>query len=272
MIKPVEQLQGTDIRKVNDDTRDSLMQICPASPNPFSNQDEILNDSSSVTSEETTTYDDDEIFRDPYRPGRQKGPSLKIVESHDTLISKKDNHVIFIIMEGTPFDKGSIEYAESNKLPEYHDLMYERAKVSDIGNKILIALPLKINDRISVNQENVISCIRSLMDVIKELGLTTISLARTEFYDKVPRKYMYHKLKQYLRNIPVTVTICKALVKCPAEDERKDLIYERHATKIGGHKGVTKTYNRLRQNYLWPSMKKNIQNFIRNCRDCQIKN
>jgi len=65
MIKPVEQLQGTDIRKVNEDARDSLMQICPASPDPFSNQDEILNDSSSVTSERTTIYDDDEIFRDP---------------------------------------------------------------------------------------------------------------------------------------------------------------------------------------------------------------
>jgi len=46
------------------------MQICPASPDPFLNQDKILNDSSSVTSEGTITYDDDEIFRDPYRPGR----------------------------------------------------------------------------------------------------------------------------------------------------------------------------------------------------------
>jgi len=46
---------------------------------------------------------------------------------------------------------------------------------------------------------------------------------------------------EYLRNIPVTFTICKALVKCPAESERKNLIYERH-TKISGHKGITKTY------------------------------
>jgi len=69
----------------------------------------------------------------------------------------------------------------------------------------------------------------------------------------------------------VTVTICKALVKCSTENEGKNLIYERHATKIGGHKGVTKTYNRFRQNYLWLSMKRDIQNFIRDCRDCQIK-
>jgi len=26
----------------------------------------------------------------------------------------------------------------------------------------------------------------------------------------------------------------------------------KHAIKIGGHKGVTKMYNRLRQDYLWP--------------------
>jgi len=40
-------------------------------------------------------------------PEDRKKPSLKIVKSRDTLISKKDNHVIFIIMEGMPFDKGS---------------------------------------------------------------------------------------------------------------------------------------------------------------------
>jgi len=55
------------------------------------------------------------------------------------------------------------------------------------------------------------------MNVINELGLTMISIAQTKFYDKSLWKYMYHKLKQYLQNIPVTVTICKALVKCPAE-------------------------------------------------------
>jgi len=42
-----------------------------------------------------------------------------------------------------PFDKDSVEYAESNRLSQYN-LMYERAKVSDIGNKILIALPIKM--------------------------------------------------------------------------------------------------------------------------------
>jgi len=93
-------------------------------------------------------------------------------------------------MEGMPFDKGSIENAKSNRLSEYHDLMYERVKVSDIGNKILIALPIKINDRVSINQENVINCIRSLMDIINELRLTTISVAQTKFYDRISWKYM----------------------------------------------------------------------------------
>jgi len=86
------------------------------------------------------------------------------------------------------FDKDSIEYTESNRLSEYHDLMYERAKVSNIDNKILIALPIKINDRVSINQENVINCIRSLMDVINELELTMISIAQTEFYDRITWK------------------------------------------------------------------------------------
>jgi len=90
------------------------------------------------------------------------------------------------------------------------------------------------------------------MDVINELGLITISIAQTKFYDRIPWKYMYHKLKQYLRNIPVTVTICKALVKCLAGNERKNLIYERHATKIGrqgNNEDIQQTSTRLMTYY-----------------------
>jgi len=46
--------------------------------------------------------------------------------------------------------------------------MYERAQVSTIRGKTLIALPLKLNYR-TLLEDNIKSCMRSLLDVITEL-------------------------------------------------------------------------------------------------------
>lgn len=64
------------------------------------------------------------------------------------------------------------------------------------------------------------------------------------------------------------LTICKSLIRCPDQNKRQNIIYEKHATKIGVHKGINKTYNRIRQNYYWSTMKQDIQNYIKNCRNC----
>jgi len=47
-------------------------------------------------------------------------------------------------------------------------------------------------------------------------------------------------------------------VQIPEEHEWENLINENHASAIGGHKGVTKTYNRIRPHYFWRNMKSDI--------------
>ena len=44
----------------------------------------------------------------------------------------------------------------------------------------------------------------------------------------------------------ISVTICLQLVRIPEESERQNIIMENHASALAGHKGVTKTYNRIR--------------------------
>jgi len=53
--------------------------------------------------------------------------------------------------------------------------------------------------------------------------------------------------------------------------DRIQIITENHASAIGDHKGVTKTYRRIRHNYFWPGMKLEIQKYIQECRNCQLK-
>jgi hypothetical protein len=81
------------------------------------------------------------------------------------------------------------------------------------------------------------------------------------------KKYIYKVLSE----IRIKINICLNEIKLPNENEKNNIIFENHSTTIGGHKGITKTFNRIRQNYSWPYMKRDVEKFVNNCRECQTK-
>jgi len=97
---------------------------------------------------------------------------------------------------------------------------------------------------------------QSLIDVITELQLTSFSIRKTKMLDQIPWMYIRNQISKYLREIPLIITICRSLVRTPENFERIPLISEHHASSIGEHKGVTKTYNCLCSHFYWNTMKK----------------
>ncbi|CAB0041212.1 unnamed protein product [Trichogramma brassicae] len=79
-------------------------------------------------------------------------------------------------------------------------------------------------------------------------------------------------IENYLRtNLrgTVTITLCAGLIDTPEVEDRLRIIQESHDSALGGHKGVTKTYNRVREKYFWNGMKKEITDYVRSCPTCQ---
>ena len=68
------------------------------------------------------------------------------------------------------------------------------------------------------------------------------------------------------------IIICNGITQYPTKEQRSQLIEEAHSSELGGHKGATKTYNRIRQNFFWKNMKVDIQKYIQGCLQCQKKN
>ncbi|XP_011686344.1 PREDICTED: uncharacterized protein LOC105449050 [Wasmannia auropunctata] len=242
--------------------------------NHFDENDEVSE--ASEANESSHLYE--EIFDSnqvPYETEATREPSndqLIVKETRDGLLHTLDNHVIFIYMNGRPYDSGAKEYQENNLLPDYQNLTYERAAVRNIkGKYVLIALPIKYNDRTRLEPQTLNSCLQSLVDVVQELQLTSLCFNQTDPFDDLPWHYVFKRIKAHLQNLNVQLTICKNATRTPEPQDREALITENHASACGGHKGVTKTYNRLRTNYYWSSMKKDIQKFIQQCRQCQLK-
>jgi len=194
-------------------------------------------------SDSSSEDDDNNLFLSDSIPiGRSDKTNIRmnIIESRESLLKQKDNLVIFVCKNGAPFDHGAKELQKAELLPVFKDIMYERAQVSTLRNKTLIALPLKLNDRTLIEIQNVKSCIRSLLDVVTELQLNSFSIRKTENFDEIPWTYVLSQITKHLQEIPINITICNNLIQTPTEDERLPLILESHSSAVGGHKGVTR--------------------------------
>lgn len=94
---------------------------------------------------------------------------------------------------------------------------------------------------------------------------------KSDTMDNIPWAEIQTSISQYLGDLPLELTICNQLVRVPPEEERRGIIEDCHDSLIEDHKGVTKTYKRIRENYFWTNMKAEVQEYIQHCRDCQLK-
>ncbi|XP_033363072.1 uncharacterized protein LOC117241209 [Bombus vosnesenskii] len=89
--------------------------------------------------------------------------------------------------------------------------------------------------------------------------------------EEIPWRYIIRKLKEIFMEKTLTITICTGEVITPSVEARNNIIREKHESSVAGHKGITKTYQRIRQHYYWENMKKEIQDYVRTCKECQLK-
>ncbi|XP_011868563.1 PREDICTED: uncharacterized protein LOC105562377 [Vollenhovia emeryi] len=238
---------------------------------PMSSDDELSSDSDhdyeEIFTHVTTPYENRRLHYIEYNVNQ----APNIIEVRNNFLEQKGVHAIFIQVNGMPFDQGAQLYYNANLLPKYEHLTYERATIRTIKGNTLISLPIKLNSYTLIEPTNLKNCLLSLLDVITELELTNIYMSKSISFDDLPWSYVIKQLKKMLTGTNCRIIICQNLVRNPTVPEREQLILENHASAVGGHKGVTKTYNRIRPHYFWTNIKKDIQDFIQKCRDCQLK-
>jgi len=136
--------------------------------------------------------------------------------------------------------------------------------------KQLITLVIK-NKVSEITQKDIIEeSIYSLLDVVKELGLQSFLICKGDV-GEVPWARICRLIEDILRDTNILVTICTNEITIPPPEKRASIIRENHESAAAGHKGISKTFNRIRQSYRWPKMKAAIQDYIAKCKNCQLK-
>jgi len=120
-----------------------------------------------------------------------------------------------------------------------------------------IALPVsegqKEGPTMTMNQ--ITTTIKDLRNTIDKLNLETLSIAKTEFVNNVPWSNIKSLLQLTFIDSAAKLIICNGLIKYPPKDLRSTIIGEMHCSPTGGHRGVTKTYHRIKNNYYWENLK-----------------
>ena len=226
---------------------------------------ETENDYSSDSSDDAQIFDN---INEPFVQRTRIGP--RIIPIPDNFSTRKDNLVIFVTQQGVPVDLGARMLQENKSLPLIRGAALARAKISRDGKRQIISLVVKERESGVTEREILKDSLRSLLDVVRELELSSISITKG-YVDNVPWETVYSLLTRVLSETNINIFICRNEITTPPESERENIIAENHSSAIGGHKGITKTYQRVKTRYSWNGMKSDIQTFIENCRSCQLK-
>lgn len=54
------------------------------------------------------------------------------------------------------------------------------------------------------------------------------------------------------------------------KESKATILYEYYDSPIGGHRGMNKTCREIRKKYEWPNMKREIEQYVKRCKSCQL--
>jgi hypothetical protein len=54
------------------------------------------------------------------------------------------------------------------------------------------------------------------------------------------------------------------------EKMKRQILYEYHDAPVGGHRWMNQTYRAISSQYTWPNMKREVENYVRQCKSCQV--
>ena len=171
-----------------------------------------------------------------------------IMECRDQLTMRKDNYAYFVSNKGEPRDVGSKLLEKCGKLPNLKNLEKGIVKELRKGHQYHFALPIEDEFKTSLGEttKNIKLTTYSLHSMVVKLILKSISIAKSRHINNVLWEEILATLKIAFLNSPVRVIICIGTTQYPTKEQRNQLIEEAHSSAIGGHKGVTKTYNRIK--------------------------
>ncbi|KMQ88977.1 enzymatic polyprotein endonuclease reverse [Lasius niger] len=273
-IKPINAINKLD-NSNGDDTEEIEERNDPPDKDFYTEERNEKEEERNEEEEEEDIINQNLILRKRRKPIVIENKIIKnnIIDSRELLFLRKDNVAYFVNTQGKPLDSGSQKLFERNGLPNLGSLVLGKAKAIKYKNHYHMVLPVSEEQREgpTATLNHIIETIKDLRYITENLKLETLSIAKTEFINNVPWNNIKSQLQLIFIGATTKLIICHGQIKYPPKDLRPVIISEMHCLPTGGHRGVTKTYSRIKHNYYWENLKSDVQKYIQQCLQCQLK-
>lgn len=197
-----------------------------------------------------------------------------IIETREILHHRHDNIVYFVSINGEPCDKGAEGLIKNNKIPEKQNLVL--CSINEFkrsGNKYYIGLCIKNEESVSqlITKDYIKTCLKLLHILLVKNNIKEFSIAKSEFIENIPWSEILELIMDIFSDTQIKIIVCKGTLQYVEGKDRDKIFLELHNSAIGGHRGVSKTFNRIRTYYYWENLKQDIQRRIQQCLECQLK-
>lgn len=198
-------------------------------------------------------------------------PSL--TEIRDGVFLYRGNAIVLITSDWQPICDAARELNERGELgPNREELPAGSAKATTNGKFFTIYVSIKDTAHSPLVPQKLGKAFDAAYRILVEKGIRTVKCA---YFSKAVQDVTWNAIRSRLedlanRSSEIKYLICKNLIRIPPEEEREQIIRDTHQSPINGHKGVTKTYLRIKQDFYWPSLKRDIQDIIARCATCQV--
>lgn len=198
--------------------------------------------------------------------------------STDNLIFRRDNLVNFIsadLFMTTLVNKALIREGILNVEPLKE---FKRVRELNVGEIItieqnrrkifnVIVKPKFDSKPLLVDVEKAIGTLRKTTENCKA---KSFSLSRNGVgLDRLAWSSIEKLFRAHFGNEGYTITICSNEVRIPLEENIPHIIKENHDSTAGGHQGVERLYQRIREKFFWNGMKEQIAEYVESCEICQ---
>uniref|UniRef100_A0ABD2WU91 RNA-directed DNA polymerase n=1 Tax=Trichogramma kaykai TaxID=54128 RepID=A0ABD2WU91_9HYME len=200
--------------------------------------------------------------------------TIDIVYSKDLMHCVTGNIVYFIDTNGKPIDAGATKLHEFHKLPTFTDLSVGDVLIHNTKQgKNHFALCLKDESPLapSTCKANLEALFSTLKELLKKKKVEKLFVTKTEHLFGLQWTDIIDLMANILEGHQLKLIICTGNLTYVLPEQRDEIFAELHNSAIGGHRGVSKTYNRIKRKYHWENLKNDVHRRIQQCLDCQLK-
>lgn len=140
-------------------------------------------------------------------------------------------------------------------------------------NRTYYLLYTKVHHYDETNYKTIYELLTKLRDKVLKENQTETDLAISDFtepFTKLAYTKIYNMISYIFHNTNITIHVYKNQLIYPTPPEVPKILSENHGTPIAGHPGIKRMFNRIKSAYYWKTMRTDIENFVKNCKLCQI--